>query len=205
MLVKAAAGGLWQTPRMSDSAFLERVKKRMAETGTRQADLWKALGLPSQSALSNIFNGKRRLTFNEALELERYLGMPRDDAAVSIPVIGLASASSWNEAVEMPIGRMAVPPHIAAKRAFAVEIKGDSLNRIVPAGGWVVVNPDERSLYAGKVYLIQNRDHEVTVKRYMNDPARFEPASTNPEHQPILMEEGGIQVIGRVTWLGSPL
>lgn len=187
------------------SDFLARVQAKMAEQQMSQAEMARALGLPSQSALSNIFKGKRKLTFVEALEMERLLGLPRDDAARVVPIIGLASASAWNEAVMMPIGRMAIPATVRGRRVFSVQVRGDSLNRVVPDGGYVCVDPDDRNLYDERFYLIQNEDHEATVKQYRANPARFEPASTNPLHQPIMFGDAQIAVIGRVVWVGAPL
>lgn len=189
---------------MSDSEFLARVKIRMDELGIKQAEMARLLELPSQSAFSNLLTGKRALKFSEALDIERVLHMPRDDAARVVPVIGIASASSWNEAIAMPIGQMPIPPRSAGKRAFAVEVKGDSLNRIIPDGAWVVIDPEDRHLYVGKCYLIENDEHDVTVKCYKADPARFEPMSTNETHKTIFAGDG-VKVIGRVCWTGSPL
>ncbi|MGJ3630140.1 S24/S26 family peptidase [Sphingomonas sp. MMS24-JH45] len=53
-------------------------------------------------------------------------------------------------------------------------MKGDSMNQLLPEGGWAVVDPDQRHLYYGRVYLIENEDRETTVKRYCGDPGPFQ-------------------------------
>ncbi len=77
------------------------------------------------------------------------------------------------------------------------------MDRLLPEGGWAVVDPDQRHLYSGRVFLVENGDHETTVKRYYTDPARFEPVSTNPEHCAIILEGLTYRVIGRVVSYGN--
>lgn len=191
-----------------ESAFdIERVKTAMAERGVTQTDLAKVASLPSQSAMSNILKGKRRITAEEAAIIYRYLGIagPKPvSSAHHVPIIGFGSASSWREAVLMPIGAMTIPPRKAGPKAFAIEIQGDSLDRIIPDGGYVVVDPEQKELRPGKLYLIQNGEHDATVKCYERDPNRFVPLSSNPAHQPIPADQVDV-IIGRICWQGSPL
>jgi len=191
-----------------ESAFdIERVKTAMTERRVTQTDLARVANLPSQSAMSNILKGKRRITAEEAAVIYRYLGIagPKPIAtAHNVPIIGFGSASSWREAVLMPLGAMTIPPRKAGPKSFAIEIQGDSLDQIVPDGGYVVIDPEQKELRPGKLYLIQNGDHDATVKCYERQPARFVPLSSNPVHQPIPASEVDV-IIGRVCWQGSPL
>lgn len=168
-----------------------------------QTGIARLAGLPSQSALSNILTGKRTVSLEEAATLRRILEMPEGPPVRFVPVIGLASAGAWAEAIHMPLRHFPVPHRIAGERSFAVEIVGDSMDKLLPEGGWAVVDPDQRHLYAGKVYLIQNGEHEATVKRYCGDPARFEPVSNNPDHQPFSLADQPYTVIGRVVSYGN--
>ncbi|MGJ3630184.1 S24 family peptidase [Sphingomonas sp. MMS24-JH45] len=77
------------------------------------------------------------------------------------------------------------------------------MNQLLPEGGWAVVDPDQRHLYYGRVYLIENEDRETTVKRYCGDPARFEPVSDNELHQPIILLDKPYRVIGRIVSYGN--
>ncbi|MGJ3625990.1 S24 family peptidase [Sphingomonas sp. MMS24-JH45] len=90
-----------------------------------------------------------------------------------MPLIGLASAGAWNEAVTTPARHMPIPRGIAGKDAFAVEIKGDSMNQLLPEGGWAVVDPDQRHLYHGRVYLIEMK----IAKRRSSATAATRPVS----------------------------
>lgn len=79
------------------------------------------------------------------------------------------------------------------------------MNLLIDDGGWIVVDPDDHVLKAGKTYLIQNDEDGVTVKRYQSKPGRFEPVSDNPEHKAFEVTEVRYHILGRVVWKGEPL
>lgn len=190
---------------MADSPFdRDRVRSVMAEQKVTQSDLSKVTGL-NQSAISNILNGSRRVKVEEAETIYSFLGIGRSPAVQLVPIIGLTSAGNWREAILVPGGVMPVPNNVAGARAFAVEVKGDSMDKIIPDGGYAIVDPDQTQLYNDRVYLIQNGDHEAQVKLYRSNPARFEPASTNELHETCYVGQEPVKVIGRVVWQGAPL
>lgn len=178
----------------------------MEALGKTQDDVRKAAGITSQSAISNMFHGKRRIKLDERAAIEAYL---KDETAETeptirwVPLIGLAPAGSWREAILMPMGEVPVRSSVAGKRAFAVEVDGDSMNQILRDGGWAVIDPDQTYLYDSRVYLVSNADHDATLKRYRSNPARFEPVSDNPEHETIYVVGELIRVVGRVVSYGN--
>lgn len=191
---------------MSDSPFVDRMREAMTAAGYTQVQLATLLGI-NQSAVSNIFKGKRHLKLNEAEIIGKFLGLASSQPEIKIqfvPIIGMSSAGNWREAIHLPSGQMPIPPNIASKDAFAVEVRGDSMDLLIPDGGYVVVDPAKTELFNGKSYLLQNDEGETTVKAYRSDPARFEPMSTNPEHTPIVIGEQRFKVLGRVVWRGAP-
>lgn len=188
---------------MAEDQEIALIREAAARQKVSQTQLAKVAGLPSQSAMSNIYLGKRELKRHEAAKLFDFLGIERQPDFQSVPLIGLASAGAWNEAVTTPARMMPIPRGIAGKDAFAVEIKGDSMNQLLPEGGWAVVDPDQRHLYYGRVYLIENDDRETTVKRYCGDPARFEPVSDNELHKPLILADTPYRVIGRIVSYGN--
>lgn len=193
---------------MSDSVFdRDLIRRKMKEAGVTQADMARLLNLPSQSAMSNILKGTRGVSADEANIIYRYLGLnlALPDDLQHVPIIGFTSAGNWREAVEVPMGIMSIPPKKAGKRAFAVQVEGDSMDLVIEPGSYIVVDPDQKELVAGKCYLLQNGDHEVTVKCYQRDPARFDPLSSNPEHKGFLVSERDMAVLGRVVWKGGPM
>jgi SOS-response transcriptional repressor LexA len=119
-----------------------------------------------------------------------------------VPLVGKAPAGNWREAIEVPLGEVAVRADKAGKNAFAVEIDGDSMDLILPEGGWAVVDPDQRHFFDGRVYLVRNGD-DATLKRYRSNPARLEPVSSNDSHEPIYLTGEPIKIIGRVVAYGN--
>lgn len=193
---------------MADFIFdRELVRFRMEERGVKRAELAEGAKLTHASAVSKIFSGERAVKVDEARRIYDYLGLKQIEGSAtrSIPIIGLASAGQWREAVMMPIGHMTLPTAIIGDRGFAVEVKGDSMNLLIEDGGWVAVDPQDQVLKAGKLYLIENDEFGVTVKRYQTKPARFEPVSSNPEHRPFEVTEVRYHILGRVVWKGEPL
>jgi SOS-response transcriptional repressor LexA len=187
---------------MDETEFVTAMKEAMERLGVSQGRIAREAGFTSQSAVSNILHGKRRIRIDERAAIERLLEMRPESRVQWVPVIGLASAGLWQEAIQTPMGDRPISSRSAGRRAFGVEIKGDSMDRLLPEGGWAIVDPDQTSLYAGRVYLIENEHHETTVKRYLGDPARFEPVSTNPAHKLLELDQTPFRVIGRVVAYG---
>ena len=195
----------WQTWPMDRSPFdRDLVREKMRELNVTQKTLADELKL-NQSAISNILKGERHVKVHEASYIYRRLGLEQQPSVQLVPIIGLASAGNWREAIQHPGGVMPVPKSVAGDRAFAVEITGDSMDRIIQNGGFAVVDPDQTQLYNEKIYLIENGEHEALVKMYRSNPARFEPCSHNDSYETLQIGQTHIRVIGRVVWQGAPL
>lgn len=152
--------------------------------------------LLSQSAVSDLVNGKRQMKWNEAAALLDLLPKPAEPR--SVPVIGMAGAGNWLEAVEQAIATLTVPAEFGDKGEFAVEVSGQSMNRMLAEGSYALVDPGDRSLFNGRIYLLRNDEGEATIKRYRTDPSRFEPVSDDPAFEPFEVGDTSFQVIGRV-------
>lgn len=191
---------------MQEKAFdVELVLATMKARKVTQTAMAELMGLPSQSAFSNIIKGKRRITADEAATAYKFLGIRVEPNYRVAPVIGITSAGRWREAIELPLGHMPYPSSLASESAFGLEVAGDSMNLLIDDGGWVLIDPAKKELHPGSCYLIQNGDHEATVKMYQRSPARFEPCSTNEEHKSFLVSDTEFTVIGKVVWKGAPV
>ena len=83
---------------------------------------------------------------------------------------------------------------------FALTVEGDSMDRLSPDGSVIIVNQADRTLVAGRAYVISRRG-EATFKLWRSDPPRFAPYSTNPVHEPVFVkskEAAQGMVVGRV-------
>lgn len=189
---------------MTDSPFNRlRVRQLMKEQKVSQASVARLLNI-NQSAVSNILNGTRKVSVEEAHLIYDLLGinhaiMEEHNSTVrSIPIIGLAAAGKWREAIQMSLGDVFIANRSAGKNAFAVEVDGDSMDRLIQHGHYAIVDPDQLDLFDGKFYLVQNDAGETTIKQYRDNPARLEPMSNNPAHVAIPLGAGDCTVIGRV-------
>lgn len=182
-------------------APVDWVKRRMREKGLKQVDLANALGvLPNK--ITKAFYGERQFKLAE-MDILRAL-LAEDDAppppgkpTVKIPVVGDVPGGNWREARQNPIGHI-TPPDDTPPNALALRVTGDSMDKFVRDGGYVIFDPDDRSLFPGLLYVVMNGDGETTFKQFLADPARLEPCSNNPEHKAIIIGDGTFQIVGRV-------
>lgn len=228
---------------------VQLVRQAMKARAISQATLASALGFPSQSAVSALLAGKRRVTVDEAAAIYALLGLddraPPGSASIGrnpeiasarlrespptdgfeftssgtssgngyggapdygiVPVIGIAGAGRWREAVELPLGHMPVPARLSGPGVFGIAVIGDSMDLLIEDGGLILVDARQKELAPGGVFLIANSTGEATVKRYRRDPARFEPCSTNPAHQPFMVSDDDFSVLGKVVWKSAPV
>lgn len=181
---------------MAGKSPSERLLQQLEEAGVPKGAIAKRL-VVQPSAVSDLYAGRRQLKYDEAVKL---LGMvPLDDAAFVLPVIGLAGAGNWLEAIEHTRQYMTVPHALTTKGKFLVDVVGNSMNLVLPEGSMAVVDPDDKDLYVGKLYLLINADGEGTIKRYRADPGRFEPVSDDPDFEPIKIGSADFRIVGRIT------
>lgn len=185
----------------------DEIRARMKARGLQQVDLANALGVTPVTISKTLGrSGTRQFTYREMKVLEGLLGDgPADTVegseAVRVPIIGQVAAGAWSAAVERPSGHLTMDRASTPKDAFALEVDGDSMDLEIGPGGKVIVDPNDKALFPGRLYVVLNEAGETTFKQFASDPARFEPRSTNPAHQPILIGEQPFTLIGRVTAL----
>lgn len=127
-------------------------------------------------------------------------GAMADRKTRSVPVISWVAASQFadtghiDDADEAPTIEV---DGIQSRSAFALRVKGDSVNLIAPDDSLVIVEPEDRDLAPRRFYIFRNQDG-ATLKRYMTNPPRLEPYSSNPAHEALAID-GTTSVIGRVS------
>lgn len=159
---------------------------------------------PSDVTINRWEHGARQISAKRLGQVAAALGVTVSellaetaDVRRAIPVLGVVQAGHWREAIEDAQGEMSIGA--AQPGDFALRVMGDSMDRLAPEGSLVVIDASDRDLHDKRVYVVANSDGETTFKRYMSSPARLEPVSTNPDHQPIRIGHDAFRVIGRVT------
>jgi SOS-response transcriptional repressor LexA len=127
------------------------------------------------------------------------------EGIIQFPILGDVPAGNWKEAIHTSRNMIPVPASEAPAQGYALKVHGDSMDLVVPDGTMIVVDPGDTDLWAGKCYVIMNDDGETTFKRYLDNPARLVPCSSNPSHKEMPIQAGGYQVLGRVVWQGGRL
>jgi SOS-response transcriptional repressor LexA len=80
---------------------------------------------------------------------------------------------------------------------IALEVDGDSMDRIAPDGAILLVDRADDKLLDGRYYVFSLGGGEATFKRYRRSPPRMQPFSTNPDHMSIPADNDDLYVIGR--------
>lgn len=147
----------------------------------------------SVPSLGRLLRKERELKAGERDRAFQALGLGQ--SIRQIPVIGKIPAGDWREAIQNPLGTAWY--WRGGPNTFALVVEGDSLDNIIAPGSHVAIDPDECELTTRKVYAVADEDWNTTLKRFMADPARLEPDSTNPAHKPIIIGRDKWHILGR--------
>lgn len=188
-----------------------RIESRLNELGLSASAASLKAGL-SRYAISNIQKNPKSKPRGHTLEqLARalevspdYILTGREDAFGTkerrkVPILTWVSAGRMarEEGQQDIIGDTDAADLDPRGQWIALRVEGDSMDRISPPGSLIFVNLADRRLVTNACYIITNGDGEATYKRFRANPARFEPVSTNPAHEPIF-PDGDPVVLGRV-------
>lgn len=192
----------------------EKLKQLRKKTGMTQQEFADHIGM-SYGGWMKIEQGSRGLSRNLASKLAKLFHIRAsdlyDDALEEAPtpdneveVVGEVQAGHWldvHEAIDEPIAMLPCvkDSRYAHLRHFAYRVHGDSFDRIVGDGGYVVcVSFAESGLAITPgmpVVVEQRRDGgsliQRTLKRVKANPDGgwlLVPESTNPIHKPIIFE-----------------
>lgn len=104
----------------------------------------------------------------------------------TVPIVGRIAAGDPREAFEGEDGRWYVPDPILEDhpKAFYLVVGGDSMDRIVPEGSLVLIDPDVE-VVSGDVAAVLVNGFDATLKRvyFAGDTIVLHPESHNPEHR----------------------
>lgn len=163
-----------------------------------QREVAAELGVPPPR-VNEILKGGRRIQQREMPILVRYFGMDEgpDPSVRRIARIGMVPAGQLREALDGASGSIEVTANLP-RGVFALEVDGESMNKIAPLGCDVIVDPNDQQLFSGDLYVIGGPTGEFTFKRFLQDPARLVPLSSDPSHKEIELGGEPINIIGRV-------
>ena len=194
----------------------EMIKYYRKKLGLTQEELGNYVGV-QKSAIAKYENGRienlKRSTIEKLSELfgilpSELLGISATNNVMSntTNVIGVIPAGTPLEAIEDIIGEIEYPSRFANKEVFALQIKGDSMNKILP-DGCIGLFEKTSTLENGEIGAIMVNGDDATVKKFyrLTDSYVLEPVSFNPEHHPLIIKDGTVPVhaIGKLIWYCS--
>lgn len=144
-------------------------------------------------------------------EETRYFSGPYNKPAYK-ELKGAVAAGSPLEMFEIP-EKISVPYEVNDKfpEAYLLEVKGDSMNKILMEGSYVLIDPCAE-LDNGEVGVVRVNHTEATLKRFyrVGETIILQPESTNYEHQNQIYDctKGdcdSISVIGKLVWAMTPI
>ena len=194
----------------------EMIKYYRKKLGLTQEELGNYVGV-QKSAIAKYENGRienlKRTTIEKLSELfgilpSELLGISATNNVMSntTNVIGVVPAGTPLEAIEDIIGEIEYPSRFANKEVFALQIKGDSMNKVLP-DGCIGLFEKTSTLENGEIGAIMVNGDDATVKKFyrLTDSYVLEPVSFNPEHHPLIIKDGTVPVsaIGKLIWYCS--
>ena len=192
------------------------IKYYRKKLGLTQEELGNYVGV-QKSAIAKYENGRienlKRTTIEKLSELfgilpSELLGISATNNVMSntTNVIGVVPAGTPLEAIEDIIGEIEYPSRFANKEVFALQIKGDSMNKVLP-DGCIGLFEKTSTLENGEIGAIMVNGDDATVKKFyrLTDSYVLEPLSFNPEQHPLIIKDGTVPVhaIGKLIWYCS--
>lgn len=199
-------------PRMAKilkSHILERVEERMKKLGLTE----RAVGMRASGKPDVVRNWRTKdvlprldtlIQVAAALDTtpEWLTFGAGEEGAMRVPKISMINAGSFQmcDAVSQLEDMDTIEvTNLKPGEWYALEVVGDSMDRISPPGSIVIVNRQDKNLVPNACYIIRDEEEGATYKRYRSNPDRFEPVSSNPEHEPLFPDGGNMpEIFGRV-------
>lgn len=184
------------TARMTPQAIREELRNR----GMSIRDLAEATGISENHLTKSLGKQGRLIKAHEMDAIRAVLAAEPDDYEPirTIPLLGEVPAGSFRPAQQTGGRRVAVSDPETPVHAYALTVKGDSMDLIVPDGATLVIDPDDVALWPGRRYVVRTEDGQTTFKEFQADPARLVPCSSNPEHKEIMLGGEPVTILGRV-------
>jgi SOS-response transcriptional repressor LexA len=188
------------------SKFPNALADALKKSGLTQRALAE-LANTTQQQIGRLLHGNREMTAQWAERLAPALSVRPEELLfpnlkrTRVPLFSWVSAGRL--ASEDGVRKSDVRKYISANDLpkgnwMALEVQGDSMDRVAPDGSIIFVNKDDQRLIDNGFYVFATASGEATFKRYRVGPRpRLQPFSTNPDHETIYLGED-MHVIGRV-------
>lgn len=179
----------------------QEIRAELDARGLSIRDLADATGIGENFLTKSLGKQGRRIQVEELAAIKRALAVDDEQEPArirTIPLLGEVPAGRLAPAEQKGGRRLAVSDPETPLNAYALTVKGDSMDLIAPNGTTLVIDPDDVALWPGRRYVIQTEDGQSTFKEYQEAPARLVPCSSNDEHKDIILGGEPVMILGRV-------
>lgn len=135
--------------------------------------------------------------------------MPVVPSSATVPLltIGRVHAGAMTDEEEVA-HRVEVPASVCENhpRAFALEVEGDCMDRVIPEGSHVLVDPD-REPGNGSIAVVETETYQAVMRRwYRGSSTLMLTADSHAEQEDMVFgpEDGPVRVVGTVVWWQAP-
>lgn len=169
--------------------------------GVKQASVsrWEAGAMPDPPHLA-------KLADMAGQTIQDFLGMDSTPAVgqqPGIPLLSKIPAGPMREALADRRGSIPNFDPSIPRNAYALEVDGDSMDKVAAHGATIVIDPDDTQLFPLELYVVRSGD-EATFKQYVDSPPRLVPLSKNPSHTPInISTDRDWKIEGKVLWIAK--
>lgn len=177
----------------------EQIRAELHARNMSIRDLAEATGINENYLAKSLGKAGRRIQVAEMDAIRAVLVDDRPQPQIpTVPLLGKVPAGAFKAAEQMGGRWIAAPDPDLPTNAYALRVDGDSMDLLVPSGTIIIIDPDDKNLWPGRRYVVQNSDGETTFKEFQADPARLVPLSSNPEHKEIALGVEPVVIAGRV-------
>lgn len=135
--------------------------------------------------------------------------MPVVPSSATVPLLTLGRVHAGAMTDEEEVAhRVEVPASVCENhpRAFALEVEGDCMDRVIPEGSHVLVDPD-REPGNGSIAVVETETYRAVMRRwYRGSSTLMLTADSHSEQEDMVFgpEDGPVRVIGTVVWWQAP-
>lgn len=210
-------------------SIANNIKRLREQKGLTQEELAKALGM-SRPAVTQWETGWSQPRMGTVEKLAAFFGVPKseiiDDAPAhpDLPADAMPVYSSGEATVPLTtLGRVhagdpmdeeeaehrvEVPASVCSRhpRAFALVVEGSCMDRVIPEGAHVLVDPD-REPSNGSIAVVETEAYQAVMRRwYRGSSTLMLSADSFGEHEDMIFgpEDGPLRVVGTVVWWQAP-
>lgn len=135
--------------------------------------------------------------------------MPVVPSSATVPLLTLGRVHAGAMTDEKEVAhRVEVPASVCENhpRAFALEVEGDCMDRVIPEGSHVLVDPD-REPGNGSIAVVETEAYRTVMRRwYRGSSTLMLTADSHAEQEDMVFgpEDGPVRVVGTVVWWQAP-